>query len=153
MFLVNSPGTPVHRVPIESRPQSYTAELRSGPPIQTVAEKTKSWCFYCATPWNLVNSDMQQAMRNLLEIRRSRFPPTSFIRADCSNPKNVSALPRQECTLGYCQTLTLIDHDSGRSSFPVYISVFSKFTNHSWMCREVWSRWWKRVWEARRQCL
>jgi hypothetical protein len=75
--------------------------------------KTKTWCYHCASPWNLINSDMQQAMRNLLEIRRARFPANSYVRVDCSQPKNVSDLPKQECAIGYCQTLVLTDHDSG----------------------------------------
>lgn len=114
MILVNSHGSPVHRVPIESRP-SYTSELRSGSPtnVKTVVEvKSKTWCFHCASPWNLINSDMQQAMRNLLDIRRARFPASSYVRVDCSHPKNVSDLPKQQCSIGYCQTLVLTDHDS-----------------------------------------
>jgi hypothetical protein len=55
---------------------------------------------------------MQQAVRNLLDIRRARFPSTSYVRADCSHPKNVSDLPKQQCSIGYCQTLVLTDHDS-----------------------------------------
>jgi hypothetical protein len=87
--LVQPPGTPVHKVPIETRP-SYTSELKLSktPQVSNLVEvKSKTWCFHCASPWNLINSDMQQAMRNLLDIRRARFPATSFVRADCSHPK------------------------------------------------------------------
>ncbi|KAI6191873.1 hypothetical protein M3Y97_00274800 [Aphelenchoides bicaudatus] len=111
---INTQESAVHKVPIESR-KAHASELRADKPanVQTVVEvKTKTWCYHCASPWQSINADMQQAMRNLLEIRRARFPATSYVRADCSHPKNVSDLPKQQCSIGYCQTLVLTDHDS-----------------------------------------
>ncbi|KAI6217476.1 hypothetical protein M3Y99_01765200 [Aphelenchoides fujianensis] len=114
---LNAPGSPVHRVPIESR----AAELRSAPPPETaiLEKRTKNWCFHCASPWHSIGADGQRAVQNLLEIRRARFPAAAFIRSDCSSPKNISALPKQECLYSHCETLVLTDHNSGWFSHPL----------------------------------
>ncbi|KAI6205145.1 hypothetical protein M3Y94_00759300 [Aphelenchoides besseyi] len=113
------PSSPVHRVPIESRlDATYAAKLKSSPQQSDIAileKRTKNWCFHCASPWHSIGADNQQAIRNLLEIRRARFPSSEFIRSDCSSPKNVSSLPKQDCAHSYCQSLVLTDHDSATS--------------------------------------
>lgn len=37
-------------------------------------QRVEHWCFYCASPLHAVSDDMQQVIRNLLEVRRAEFP-------------------------------------------------------------------------------
>ncbi|CAD5230075.1 unnamed protein product [Bursaphelenchus okinawaensis] len=70
------------------------------------------------TPWSAMSSDMQKVIHNLLDIRRGKYPAKEFIRSDCSQPRNVSALKKQDCALSYCETLILTDHNTA-SSFTI----------------------------------
>ncbi|CAD5234095.1 unnamed protein product [Bursaphelenchus xylophilus] len=61
---------------------------------------------------------MQRAIQNLLDIRRGKYPNKEFITPDCSQPRNISALRKQDCAMSYCETLTLTDHNTA-SSFTI----------------------------------
>uniref|UniRef100_A0A915CR65 Uncharacterized protein n=1 Tax=Ditylenchus dipsaci TaxID=166011 RepID=A0A915CR65_9BILA len=74
---------------------------------------SNNWCFHCASAWSSIPSEMQQVVRNLLEVRRSVYPPKEFVTNSCTRPKNIDSLARQSCLYSYCQTLILTDHETG----------------------------------------
>lgn len=79
---------------------------------QTVLRREKNWCFSCASPLNSVSDEMQKVIRNLLEVRRA-FYPFEAVMNDCTNPKSLDKLSRQECQYSFCQSLVLTDHNLG----------------------------------------
>ncbi|KAF7640049.1 hypothetical protein Mgra_00000492 [Meloidogyne graminicola] len=75
-----------------------------------------NWCFYCASPLNILTEQMQRVIKNLLSVRRAQFPSSESIIKDCINPINLNLLPRQICQgYSHCQTLILTDHNAGNS--------------------------------------
>nr|CAD2129015.1 unnamed protein product [Meloidogyne enterolobii] len=75
-----------------------------------------NWCFYCASPLNILSEKMQRVVKNLLSVRRAQFPSSEAITRECTNPKNLDLLPRQTCSgYSHCQTLVLTDHNAGNS--------------------------------------
>jgi hypothetical protein len=96
----NPPQEPpkIHSLPLISSSQS--------------ANKTH-WCFYCASPLRILSSDLRRAIENLLKVRRTQYP-FDAVNEKCSSPENINALPKQQCLHSYCQTLTLIDHQTGK---------------------------------------
>lgn len=62
---------------------------------------------------------MQKVIRNLLEVRRA-FYPFEAVMNDCTNPKSLDKLSRQECQYSFCQSLVLTDHNLGLLLFAYF---------------------------------
>ncbi|MCP9257028.1 hypothetical protein DINM_000254 [Dirofilaria immitis] len=72
------------------------------------------WCYHCTSPLNIMSGNMQHAIEKFLRIRRTVYPAhVKNIR--CAEPRNLTELAVEYCRYSYCQTLILMDHDTGTS--------------------------------------
>lgn len=101
-----------------TRQQQRTSSRSGVAPAQNLSVSLgtlpQNWCFTCASPWSSISSEMQQVIRNLLELRRGEFPQTA-VTNECVSPRKLDNLARQSCLYSYCQTLVLTDHEAGTS--------------------------------------
>lgn len=104
---------------IHAQPKVALDTPRSDNPLSVSArtlpfvrrQRNENWCFYCTSPLSSVSDNMQQVIKNLLEVRRAEFPK-DVITDSCTDPKDVKTLPKQSCLHSHCQTLILTDHDT-----------------------------------------
>ncbi|KHN74565.1 hypothetical protein Tcan_08767 [Toxocara canis] len=71
-----------------------------------------NWCYHCASPLSTVTPSMRRAIETFLSLRRTAYP-SDAVSVECTQPKNLSRLAKEECRHPHCQTLILTDHDAG----------------------------------------
>lgn len=105
-------------------------------PIFVNGSQVVNWCFQCSSPMKILSEPMQQAIQNLLDVRRSQMPKGSIV-YDCHQPANIKTLPKVQCLHSYCQTLVLTEHERGLNfpkSFKSQI-FFRSFICDAWLRR------------------
>uniref|UniRef100_A0A1I7U0J0 Uncharacterized protein n=1 Tax=Caenorhabditis tropicalis TaxID=1561998 RepID=A0A1I7U0J0_9PELO len=109
----------------QQREQTQALALRAQPAPEFAIEKSddttfknsengEHWCYLCASPIDDIKPEMRRSIRNLLEMRRTAFP-VDAVTSDCLSARNLTKLKKQTCTYKYCQTLSIVDKNAGKS--------------------------------------